>query len=124
MLFFAPGAGAMSDRGALKGLDPGSRECIGCHSSKVRVDETGLVCHKGDCGHIIGVDYAAAASERGDIAGPSALPAAIRFFDGKMGCGTCHIQYTPGEHASRSTKDLMLVMDNAGSRLCLACHLK
>jgi len=39
--------------------------------------------------------------------------------DGLIGCSTCHLPYSKANHAGP-----MLVIDNAGSRLCLACHRK
>ena len=38
----------------------------------------------------------------------------IRLYSGRLGCGTCHSVYS--KHAKH------LVMDNRGSRLCIACH--
>lgn len=48
------------------------------------------------------------------IVQPHELDPAIRLYDGRVGCGSCHSPYAPHED--------LLVMSNDRSRLCLNCH--
>ena len=113
-------------------LDAESEECIKCHKTTVGGGTTSLVCHEGGCDHPIGVDYVALASKDPTLRDPSKLDPGIRLFDGKIGCGTCHVPYDRTNHLELSKKrsqmpaipDPMLSVDNTGSGLCMACHLK
>lgn len=109
------------------GFDPASKNCLSCHDgafgSMVSLDD-GLIGHGGgafgmkNSSHPIGMDYEAArlAGGRKSKLRPLAMvdPRVI-FFDGRVGCGSCHNPYSalPGH----------LVMVDARSRLCFACHM-
>jgi len=106
-------------------LDQMSIKCLSCHDSIVgsaamvqnqdmlrsrHSNVTGLT-------HPVGVSYAEAKRKyKGAYRDIAALPPQIKFFEGMVGCGTCHSPYS-GAHAQ-------LVMDNYGSNLCLTCHIK
>ena len=66
--------------------------------------------------HPIGVDYEMVrASNRKAALKPMGLVDwRIQFFDGKVGCCSCHDPYSKIEK--------MLVMSDRGSNLCFACH--
>ena len=64
--------------------------------------------------HPIGGSYGTAASAAPDLKPVASLDRMIRLYSGRLGCGTCHSVY------SKLAKHL--VMDNRGSRLCIACH--
>ncbi|MFQ5427498.1 MAG: cytochrome c3 family protein [Thermodesulfobacteriota bacterium] len=106
-------------------LDEMSIKCMSCHDATFGPESlasnldvfrsrhsnvTGLT-------HPVGVSYAEAKRKyRGAYRNISDLPPQIKFYGGMVGCGTCHSPYS-GTHAQ-------LVMDNYGSNLCLACHVK
>lgn len=111
-----------------RSIDPMSKNCISCHDGSFASSATfimaGAWTHgrdflRNDRGtHPIGVDYETARLEPGrktDLRPLDLVDRRIRFFDGKVGCGSCHDPY------SRIEK--MLVMSDRNSRLCLACHL-
>lgn len=108
-------------------IDSISLQCVSCHdgsfatSSSIRAGSWG---HKGelmthDSGtHPIGVDYEGARLRKGRKAflhPMDAVDPRIRFFDGKVGCGSCHDPY--------SNIEKRLVMSDRGSKLCFACHM-
>ena len=67
--------------------------------------------------HPIGIDYEAARTRPGrktDLRPMSAVDPRIKFFDGKVGCGSCHDPFIDTDND--------LVMTNRGSALCFACH--
>lgn len=98
-------------------LDRFSTECLSCHdgtfsqSPQAEIRQ-GLWQHGLGTSHPIGIEY----PREGDFTDPAGLPEEIRLFDGRLGCLTCHEVYGQVKN--------MLVMDNRGSRLCLACHKK
>ena len=107
-------------------IDPLSKNCISCHdgsfASSVNIN-AGAWTHRKelmphDAGsHPIGVDYenARAAKGRRTLLRPIGMvDRRVRFFDGKVGCGSCHDPY--------STIEKRLVMSDARSRLCFSCH--
>lgn len=112
---------------AAQQIDPLSAGCIACHDGSVAGSAAimaGVWSHgrdflKYDAGsHPIGVDYEAARMKRGrktDLRPLHHVDRRIRFFDGKVGCGSCHDPYSPIEKR--------LVMSDRESALCLACHL-
>jgi predicted CXXCH cytochrome family protein len=68
--------------------------------------------------HPIGVVYDDARGRQGaktDLKPIAMVDRRIRFFNGKVGCGSCHNPY--------STIEKRLVMSDRGSELCLACHI-
>ncbi|MDP2167018.1 MAG: cytochrome c3 family protein [Thermodesulfovibrionales bacterium] len=100
-------------------LDPLSIECIGCHdgtsggNSRFSLGE-GRWLHEDGMSHPIGVHYGTARMQAGGLVPVSNLDRKLRFFAGKIGCGTCHDMY--------STLTAKLVMPNDESRLCTSCH--
>ncbi len=102
-------------------IDSMSLGCIECHDRHFResIDFLGSGSweHSSKNSHPIGISYSTASMEKpGNYNSESMLNEGIRFFDGKIGCGTCHNIY--------SKINNMLVMDNQGSRLCRECHNK
>jgi predicted CXXCH cytochrome family protein len=109
------------------GFDPVSKNCLFCHDgvygSMVSLD-SGSFGHGGVAfglksgSHPIGMDYEAArlAGGRKSKLRPLALvDRRVLFFDGLVGCGSCHNPY--------SGLPSHLVMVDARSRLCFACHM-
>jgi len=100
-------------------LDPLSIECIGCHDGSLGGDAQfelgeGIWSHPMTIAHPIGVHYNTARMRTAGLRPPTTLDRKLRFYAGRMGCGTCHDMY--------STLEARLVMDNTESRLCTACH--
>lgn len=107
-------------------IDNMSRECLSCHDGAVASQATihaGEWVHEesligNDMGsHPIGIDYESARLDhihRTDLVPIGLVDPRIKFFDGKVGCGSCHDPYSNVEQD--------LVMSNRGSKLCLACH--
>jgi len=99
-------------------LDALSVACISCHGGSVGMaagDQIGegVWSHMRES-HPIGVSYREARKKRGGLYPLSRVSKEIRFYDGRIGCGTCHDTYS---------RNLMkLVMTNERSKLCLSCH--
>ena len=103
-------------------IDDKSRECLSCHDGTIsssthdrlnRLDWQ----HNQNIGmsHPISIDYEQSYLRKPrEYHAPEKLDSRILLIDGKIGCETCH------NHYSKYKKHL--VMDNAGSRLCLSCH--
>ena len=124
-------AAAASAQLPLAPVDAASVQCFECHQDSVTVNEPLRICHQGDCDHLIGASYAALSSKNRGLTPSERLDPAIKLTDGKIGCLTCHVPYSEADHeavaAARvegAQPDPMLVMDNTGSRLCVACHKK
>lgn len=109
-------------------LDDLSFKCLTCHDAlfandspvDTRQDALGFYHNENGIGlsHPVGVFYADARRRYFGAYRPiKELPPQIRFFNGMVGCGTCHNPYSEDKHA-------MLVINNRGSALCLACHRK
>lgn len=99
-------------------LDPVSTGCISCHEGGPGRDP-GLYLHEGiwdhNVGsHPIGVNYNKSRMRTGDLKDISQVDERVKFFNGSIGCGTCHDIY--------SGLPAKLVMSNEEGRLCLACH--
>ncbi len=103
-------------------LDEISKECISCHGGVLSRATTfgfgsGVWIHDDPShSHPIGIDYEQSRIDRVDA---KLIPIAlvdkrITFFNGTVGCGSCHDVYSPTQ--------MSLVMSNSGSKLCLACH--
>ena len=119
-------ANAFKASAAFMGIDPLSKQCISCHDGNFATSvtiNTGHWQHRAsllnhDSGsHPIGIDYEAARLAKGgrtDLRPIDEVDPRITFYDGKVGCGSCHNPY------SKIAKKL--VMPNRRSRLCLACH--
>jgi len=101
-------------------IDRLSMECLSCHDSAlarasvVKIG-SGIWNHGNGVSHPIGVEYMKA-YRNGGLKHPSSINPSIRFFDGKIGCGSCHNIY--------SKERFDLAISNRGSALCLACHKK
>lgn len=103
-------------------LDPISRECISCHGGIVGRAVTfglgsGVWTHEEPTlSHPVGVDYEKSRLQRIEsmLKPISLIDKKIKFFDGKVGCGSCHDVY--------SKEQKSLVMSNRGSKLCTSCH--
>jgi len=103
-------------------LDPISRECISCHAGIVGRGVafnlgSGVWTHEEPAiSHPIGVDYEKSRLQRIEarLKPISLVDKRIKFFDGKIGCGTCHDVYSKDQRS--------LVMSNRGSKLCTSCH--
>jgi predicted CXXCH cytochrome family protein len=112
---------------AAQDIDPMSKNCISCHDGTYASSATikaGAWTHQrsfisNDRGsHPIGMNYEAARTSRGrktDLKPMSAVDRRIRFFNGKVGCGSCHDPYS----AIRKR----LVMSDENSKLCYSCHI-
>lgn len=109
-------------------IDKTSKNCISCHdgsyASSVSIS-TGVWGHSSNYRnkrlgrkHPIGINYEQARLRSGrktDLMPMSIVDPRIQFFDGKIGCGSCHNPYSSIEND--------LVMSNRRSALCFACHL-
>lgn len=109
-------------------IDSMSKNCISCHdgsyASSVTIN-SGFWTHSTSTSfddpmtnHPIGIDYEQARLKSGrktDLRPIDMVDQRILFFDGKVGCGSCHNPY------SYEAEDL--VMTNGGSQLCFACHM-
>jgi predicted CXXCH cytochrome family protein len=108
-------------------IDPMSQNCISCHDGSYASSapiRAGMWSHGRDFiqhdqgSHPIGVFYESARQRGGlksDLKPIDLVDRRIRFFDGKVGCGSCHDPF--------SSIEKRLVMSDQGSKLCLACHL-
>ena len=108
-------------------IDAMSKNCITCHDgaygSAVTII-TGIWQHSSNYTgdriggkHPIGIDYEMARLRHGrktDLRPVEDVDRRIQFFDGTVGCGSCHNPY--------SQYDTKLVMSNRRSALCFACH--
>lgn len=106
------------------GVDPLSRDCLGCHDGSRASDVTINLKNDpfrrqqmrgGAKDHAIGMDYAAYASNPRDFK-PVFGNTKMVFVNGKVGCLTCH------DPANQERGHL--VMSDRGSALCLTCHSK
>jgi predicted CXXCH cytochrome family protein len=105
-------------------IDSISLKCLGCHDGTIGKLAESTIVGQGEwqhgrsigLSHPIGVDYRLAANLNRELRAPENLNPAIKLFEGKVGCGSCHNTFS--KHPN------FLVMDNRGSALCLECHLK
>ncbi|MBI5232888.1 MAG: hypothetical protein HY880_00885 [Deltaproteobacteria bacterium] len=96
-------------------LDRESIECMNCHSGY----------HGKGFSHPLGVDYGDVYRKDHSLISIDSLDQRLRLVDNKISCTTCHMQYLKDTHVKGSaSSDPMLVIDNDGSSLCLACHKK
>jgi predicted CXXCH cytochrome family protein len=108
-------------------IDETSKNCISCHdgayASSVSIN-TGVWAHSSNYNgagfgrkHPIGIDYEEArlrAGRKTDLRPMAIVDPRFQFFDGRIGCGTCHNPYSSLENN--------LVIVNRRSALCFACH--
>ncbi|MCP2521050.1 cytochrome c3 family protein [SCandidatus Aminicenantes bacterium Aminicenantia_JdfR_composite] len=106
-------------------IDSLSRKCLSCHDGTIGKMADNVIVGAGKwqhgpgigITHPIGVDYELAYIRNSEgLNPPESLNPAIKLFDGKVGCCSCHNPFS--EHPN------YLVMDNTGSALCLECHRK
>jgi predicted CXXCH cytochrome family protein len=109
-----------------------SKLCLSCHDGTVAIDsfggDTGGTHITGDrnFGTDMGNDHpvsftydTALASADGYLADPATdLPDTVKMFDGKLECASCHDVHNKLEIGT------LLNVGNAGSGLCLTCHIK
>ena len=99
--------------------DPVSAKCLGCHDGTNAIQAGYCLMVKGGSGaggHPISGNYDQAAKLNPGLNPPRNLPAAIALFEGQITCATCH--------GSEPHNGSPLAIDNTGSALCRACHLK
>ncbi|OGW26583.1 MAG: hypothetical protein A2X56_01635 [Nitrospirae bacterium GWC2_57_13] len=104
----------------------GELTCVTCHDGSLSTSatvKTGIWVHGRDFlrhdkgSHPIGVDYESARLRRGrktDLRPLALVDPRIRFFDGKVGCGSCHDPYSKIEK--------QLVKSDRRSELCFSCQ--
>ena len=104
-------------------LDSISLECINCHDGSVGkvidvriVGEETLTYAGRSMDHPIGMNYREASQYNRKLRPVESLSPLITLVDGKVGCASCHNQY--------SHELTMLVTSNKGSGLCMQCHNK
>ncbi len=109
-----------ADPQILKLLDRSSRDCLACHDGTIssNTDIGGASWeHAGGIGlsHPVGIPYSNSSRRGKQKYHPeNSLPAELKLVNGRIECITCHDHYS--KHKG------LLVMDNRGSRMCLACH--
>ncbi len=108
-------------------IDAMSKNCISCHDGTYAASATimaGSWTHEKSFlrndrnSHPIGVNYESVRANRGaktDLKPMAVVDRRIRFFNGNVGCGSCHDPY--------STIHKKLVMSDENSKLCFACHM-
>ena len=104
-------------------LDRVSLECLNCHDGAVGkainyqlAGEETLTYSGRSMNHPIGMNYRDAAQFNDQLHPVESLSPLITLVDGKVGCASCHNQY--------SHELTMLVTSNKGSGLCMQCHNK
>jgi len=104
-------------------LDLESRKCLSCHDDLTVVIPTDNETprqrkrrRRNTSSHPIGMSYENAALRQPDRYNYPLMDRRIRFFDGRMGCGSCHNPY--------SSVNKMLVIPNTRSELCRKCHIR
>ena len=107
-------------------IDPISKICISCHDGNYA---TSVVVNSGSwnhqsgfpesmSSHPIGADYEELRMSSGrktDLRPMSLVDPRILFFDGKVGCGSCHNPY--------ASEIMHLVKKDRESELCFSCHM-
>ncbi len=98
-----------------KTLDQYSIQCMGCHETNgdVNLDANMILGSHGSLSHSVGRNYEAAARS-GGYRPVAMLPKKILLPKGGVSCVSCHEGYSKN-HGK-------LVISNAGSALCFACH--
>lgn len=127
-LYSSPSFDAAASSGQPGGV---SKLCLSCHDGTVAIDAfggaTGGTMISGD--RMLGTDLSndhpisftydsALATADGELLDPNSLPDTIKLFAGKMECASCHDVH------DKNGNEVLLNVNNAGSALCLTCHLK
>lgn len=106
-------------------LDPLSEMCSGCHAEDEEVVDIADIKKENmwsigsgiGHSHPIGIDYDRAAWGNKELISMDDVDPRIVFFDGKIGCGSCHNLYAPGGGVSLVIGDRDNYQD-----LCFGCH--
>ena len=93
------------------GAEQISSECLSCHED---IEDQNVSSHSGS--HAIGMAYAAHAARDEKLRPALDLPSELILFEGEVTCATCH--------GSDPHDGQVLVINNRGSDLCNACHLR
>ena len=93
------------------GAEQISSECLSCHED---IEDQNVSSHSGS--HAIGMAYAAHAARDEKLRPALDLPSELILFEGEVTCATCH--------GSDPHDVQVLVINNRGSGLCNACHLR
>ncbi len=105
-------------------IDSESQTCLGCHTDVTATvpgyNETPAekaARRRGMKNHPIGMNYMSSSMARaGRLRSLEHADSAIRLFDGKVGCGSCHSLYSDVKG--------YLVKENHRSSLCFQCHTR
>lgn len=106
-------------------MDPLSVMCSGCHAedeeevdvAEIKKENMWSIGSGIGHSHPIGIDYDRAAWRNRELVPMDEVDPRIVFFDGKVGCGSCHNLYAPGGGASLVIGDRDNYQD-----LCFGCH--
>lgn len=106
-------------------IDEISAQCLACHDGfnakaagvSIASPRPFCFCPEEKTGHSIGVDYESARGKTHELKPAGSLRAAVKLFDGKVGCGSCHDPY------SKNRKMLVVPMTDKNN-LCVECHIK
>ena len=97
-------------------IDAVSEKCISCHSGDIAEAIHYTLNGEKSMGgsHPIGGNYRISYARSRDLKYPDDIDSRIKFFEGKMGCVSCHDIF--------NLKKMKLVVSNEGSNLCFKCH--
>lgn len=110
-------AGMVSHHSLTVEADGSASECLGCHDGAAATTVSSCAVQCGSkSSHSILKDYPPRGKESEYAPAASLAAKGIRLVDGKVTCISCHNLNNPDKHH--------LVMDDTGSKLCFACHVK
>jgi len=97
-------------------IDAVSEKCISCHSGDMADAIHYTLSDEKSMGgsHPIGGNYRVSYARSRDLKYPDDIDRSIMFFEGKMGCPSCHDIF--------NLNKMKLVVSNEGSSLCFKCH--
>ncbi|MDO8446935.1 MAG: cytochrome c3 family protein [Deltaproteobacteria bacterium] len=104
--------------GGVSSIDRVSIQCLGCHEGST-ASHVSVTTKKGSPivgSHPIGRDYMKAYKKDNTLRSPRSLSLEIKFFEGRVGCTSCHNPFSLAKH--------QLSITNEESKLCFECHLK
>jgi predicted CXXCH cytochrome family protein len=99
-------------------LDRETMTCLSCHDSTIggaarATVGSGVWSHNQGASHPIGTSYSSAYNrKRAGLHPLSRVNPSLRFYNGKVGCGTCHNPYSKEPH----------ILAMKAKDLCNACH--